>query len=403
MELYRRFFRDASLKYEEEGDLPPPSLRPLPLLPPLPLLRPIPPPLRLGPPAPRRALSSASASALAHSAIVEADLAAALDARDAAPHILKALALDLLGHRLPVLPSLDAALSHLPPNPFPPASVATPSSSAPGWRKLELILLLARDYFEAILELGLPLLGECYEHKGSVEAARSTFDPAIWIDACLELAWQDLQRLSGSRGRLPHKVPKLHESNCSEEMIAMARGPNNITKRFSGFIINGFRFHTKDREKFRKTQNSGVMVEADGQTYYGALTDIFELDYFGKFKVVLFRCDWVDVRSPRGLKQDTNGSTLVNFSKLIHTGQFLKDDPFIFSSQAKQVFYVQDPRNEDWNHVIMTKPRDLYDVGLEMQEEDDETYTQCLFSNVMGVDELNDCTSWVRIDVQEAH
>nr|CAD1841065.1 unnamed protein product [Ananas comosus var. bracteatus] len=96
----------------------------------------------------------------------------------------------------------------------------------------------------------------------------------------------------------------------------------------------------------------------------------------------------------KGLKQDTNGSILVNFSKLIHTGQFLKDDPFIFSSQAKQVFYVQDPKNEDRNHVIMTKPRDLYDIRVEMQEEDDETYTQCLLPDVMGVDELNDCTSW---------
>ena len=92
------------------------------------------------------------------------------------------------------------------------------------------------------------------------------------------------------------------EINNSDELIALARGPNKIVNRYNGFIINGFKFHTREREKFRKTQNSGVMVEADGKSYYGALKDIYELDYYGKFKVVLFRCDWIDINSPRGFK-----------------------------------------------------------------------------------------------------
>ena len=135
------------------------------------------------------------------------------------------------------------------------------------------------------------------------------------------------------------------EKNCSDELIALARGPNKIIIRYNGFIINGFKFYTKDREKFRKTQNSGVMVEADGKTYYGALKDIYELDYYGIFKVILFRCDWVDINSSRGLKKDANGFTLVNFTRLIHTGVLLKDDPFIFSSQARQVFFVQEAKD----------------------------------------------------------
>ena len=98
--------------------------------------------------------------------------------------------------------------------------------------------------------------------------------------------------------------------------------------RYNGFIINGFKFYTREWEKFKKIQNSGVMVEADGKFYYGVLKDI--LDYYGKFKVVLFRYDWVDINSPRGLKQDANGFTLVNFLRLIHIGVLLKDDPFIF-------------------------------------------------------------------------
>ena len=44
------------------------------------------------------------------------------------------------------------------------------------------------------------------------------------------------------------------------------------------------------------------MVEADGKSYYGTLKDIYEFDYYRIFKVVLFRCDWIDINSPRDLK-----------------------------------------------------------------------------------------------------
>ena len=81
------------------------------------------------------------------------------------------------------------------------------------------------------------------------------------------------------------------EKKYSVKLISLARGPNFSFNKYNYFIINGFKFHTKDHEKFRKTQNSGLMVEADGETYYGILIHIYELDYYGNFKVVLFRCD----------------------------------------------------------------------------------------------------------------
>jgi Domain of unknown function (DUF4216) len=40
----------------------------------------------------------------------------------------------------------------------------------------------------------------------------------------------------------------------------------------------------------------------------------------GKFNVMLFKCDWVDVTLGRGIKKDYYGFTLVNFSYLIHKG-----------------------------------------------------------------------------------
>ena len=58
----------------------------------------------------------------------------------------------------------------------------------------------------------------------------------------------------------------------------------------------------------RRTQNCGVVVNSsitsyasardsnpvEGNVeYYGLLTDIIELDYYSRWKVVLFRCDWL--------------------------------------------------------------------------------------------------------------
>ncbi|XP_020270509.1 uncharacterized protein LOC109845649 [Asparagus officinalis] len=48
---------------------------------------------------------------LIKSSISSADLTIALEPRDAAPHIFKSLALDIEGHKIPALKSLDVALS----------------------------------------------------------------------------------------------------------------------------------------------------------------------------------------------------------------------------------------------------------------------------------------------------
>lgn len=136
-------------------------------------------------------------------------------------------------------------------------------------------------------------------------------------------------------------------------------------------MINGYKFLAIDRDSRLTTQNSGIMVEADGVSYYGKVKEIYELDYYGVYKVVLFRCDWANIRS--GVKASSNGSVCVNFSKLMHTGRQLQDDPFIFSSQGKQVFYVEDEIHKGWLHVVKTKPRDLFDLGDSLpQVEDDD-------------------------------
>ncbi|KAH0652728.1 hypothetical protein KY289_030406 [Solanum tuberosum] len=71
------------------------------------------------------------------------------------------------------------------------------------------------------------------------------------------------------------------------------------------------KWKTRDREEGLKTQNSGVFLTSktscvastsDGNLrqaeipYYGKLEDIIEINYNGRFKVVLFKCKWADTR-----------------------------------------------------------------------------------------------------------
>ncbi|XP_019226066.1 PREDICTED: uncharacterized protein LOC109207583 [Nicotiana attenuata] len=149
----------------------------------------------------------------------------------------------------------------------------------------------------------------------------------------------------------------------------LANGPNIVAKRYTGYFINGYQFHTKERDSRGKTQNSGVTLSAtsdsfasardqnpiDGEViYYGAIKDIIEIDYWGSFSVVLFRCDWFRNEI------DDYGLTRVYFNRLCST-----DDPFVLASQVYQVFYVEDPIEKDVYYARSKVPVDLYDLEEE--------------------------------------
>ncbi|KAJ9556530.1 hypothetical protein OSB04_011144 [Centaurea solstitialis] len=143
-----------------------------------------------------------------------------------------------------------------------------------------------------------------------------------------------------SRRRLPeHELEKMHCENFSEwfqkrvarleekmdprvmeEIKWLTRGQNNFVKRYPGYFVKGYHFHTKEHERFLRTQNSGV-------------------------------CDWVDTN--RGYKRDEFGVALVNFSHVVHTDANTLDDPFVLASKVDKVFYAHDPKLEDWFVVRM--------------------------------------------------
>ena len=86
----------------------------------------------------------------------------------------------------------------------------------------------------------------------------------------------------------------------------LSRGPNSVVKTYSGYLINGYRFHVRKHDARRKTQNSGVTLIAPTKSfarskykspiaadlsYHGRIVDILELDYYGHFEVFLFKLD----------------------------------------------------------------------------------------------------------------
>ena len=48
------------------------------------------------------------------------------------------------------------------------------------------------------------------------------------------------------------------------------------------------------------------------------------------------------------------------------------DNPFVFSSQVDQVFYVQDGKKDGWYIPVRVRPRDLFDMGREEDEDDSD-------------------------------
>ena len=174
-------------------------------------------------------------------------------------------------------------------------------------------------------------------------------------------------------------------------------------KRMKHYVTNGLKFRTKDLEKNKKTQNSGVsVVTNDGVAYYGIVTDIIELNYSDKIRHVLFKCKWVDVYSRWGYKIDELGFPLVNFTHLIHVGDKLMDEPYVLASEASQVFYVEDKRDKDWCVVVKTKARDVFNTGSGPLggDDDGDTYCENVPYNITANNVVSGNIGLARVDVQ---
>lgn len=194
-------------------------------------------------------------------------------------------------------------------------------------------------------------------------------------------------------------------NEVQDEIRWIADGPNKDVPTYSGYKIDGVTYSTKDRDDTRQVQCSGVCVEADtmvvqgkdkkiehlSHTFYGVITNIWELDYCN-FRIPIFRCKWVDMN--KGIKVDDLGYTLVNLNRL----GFL-NDPFVLGKHVKQVCYIDDPLDKLWSVVLKLPEKKNYEdenegsVEVELENE--------FFVPNLPDDDDEDMASYIRDGVDE--
>jgi hypothetical protein len=233
---------------------------------------------------------------------------------------------------------------------------------------------------------------------------------AIWfknhVSCCCILS---LTIFSGSRcfnylGELCVQIATLRFVNgedVSDDLYALSCQPDLRIRIFSACIVGGVRFHTIEREKNRRTQNSGVMTggthNGEDIEFYGCLKEIIQLQYnadsSGHRSVVLFQCDWFDTGSNRARMKDDGFFRSIN-----HACIWYKDDPFILSTQATKVFYLKDTKYcGNWRVVQKFSHRHLWNVaeissdeiskGVELSYQDDECVDFQIRDNEVNIED----------------
>nr|XP_016463930.1 PREDICTED: uncharacterized protein LOC107786928 [Nicotiana tabacum] len=198
-----------------------------------------------------------------------------------------------------------------------------------------------------------PIVGEPY---GGVDVFE--LDEKTWLQAYRHFQLEhiaEIKRSHRKRRVTQHQLDCVHfdtfhkwfkeqvneleaTSKILKDVKVLAQGPSYIAKRFTAFDVNN------------------------------GLNDIVELNYYEKFKVVLFKCDWVDVTK----------------------------------EQAQQVIFVQDAQDHEWFVPRLIKPRDIFNMGeenslqFESSIQNDATDLALLENAHVLEDEYND---WVRSGV----
>ncbi|XP_075675136.1 uncharacterized protein LOC142644396 [Castanea sativa] len=202
---------------------------------------------------------------------------------------------------------------------------------------------------------------------------------------------------------------KVNESpEATKELWSLANGPKPHVKEYTVCMVNGVKFHTRDLDNRRVTQNSGVCTEGDHEgemhDFYGHVCKIWELEYVVRHKVVLFQCEWYNT--------GTNGRrrtirTDAHCTSIDVTSRWYENDPFILPSQARQVFYLQDTKlGELWKIVQSIQHRGVFDVpevgGGESNDntEDSDAFQQEAIVDVVSINVEDNIIDYYMGDVE---
>ncbi|KAJ9546458.1 hypothetical protein OSB04_019001 [Centaurea solstitialis] len=190
-------------------------------------------------------------------------------------------------------------------------------------------------------------------------------------------------------------VRAANESQCSNELFVLANGPSKAST-YTACIVNGVRFVVHSRDVGRTTQNSGVSTTGlDGTKYYGLLEEILELTYISGYRVVLFRCKWFRTDNQQCCV------TKNNITSISTQTEWFVEDQYILATQAKQVFYLDDPsksrqRGESsqnyWKVVQEVNHRKIWDRDIVVEDDEDDVVHDSNSSDLSLCAELDHLT-----------
>jgi hypothetical protein len=109
-------------------------------------------------------------------------------------------------------------------------------------------------------------------------------------------SWSANEHMRKFIGWLQDQISHSSDTQTSEYLKKLARGPIFTVVMYQGYDINGYTFYIEQQDKKSTYQNSGVCVDTydamgqDKNMYYGQIQEIWELD-FHSFKISLFRCN----------------------------------------------------------------------------------------------------------------
>jgi hypothetical protein len=136
-------------------------------------------------------------------------------------------------------------------------------------------------------------------------------------------SWLANEHMRKFIGWLRVQISHSSDTQTSEYIKKLARGPIFTVMTYQGYDINGYTFYTEQQDTKNTHQTIGVRVDAydatgqDKNMYYDQIQEICELDFHG-FKISLFRCNWVD--GIKGVVQDKYGFISVDLSQRAHCG-----------------------------------------------------------------------------------
>ena len=199
---------------------------------------------------------------------------------------------------------------------------------------------------------------------------------------------------------------------ATDDLYSLACKPDRRVSKYTGCIVDGVRFTVKDRDDRLTTQNSGVLVYEELEDddngcgdermeYYGILDEVVELNYIYDRSVVLFKCTWFDTDPKKKWVRRDFHFTSINVSH-----KWYEDDSYVLAYQAKQVFYIDDPKlGANWKVIQKVQHRHLYDIPEKIEEDQSTMHDayQANHSDEFSIDidtEVNDQQQLHRVDVE---